>query len=212
MLAKEAESAFSRLPSREPVVGFLRDELSASVEALRLGITAALSNEPLAGLILARFELETAIRLSWIMGEGQDPEKVRTRLRRLEKLELRQLIEASDAMSEVSGRSCPGFTKVAVFHSISSAGADLESDYRVRVTAISVPDAVHELVSASRCSEPRTICDRSSGQIEAHQAPSFRPLYHADEGQNISVDVTVVAEERYGGCAPGADLSELTDR
>lgn len=102
MLAEEADAALQGLPDGHPIANYLRDEISISADALRFGTTSALAEEPFAALVFARFGVETAIRISWVMGAGAEDEKVRTRLRRLEKLELRQLLSASDAISQVS--------------------------------------------------------------------------------------------------------------
>ena len=100
-LAEEAWTFLNAFPAPDPAIDYVRRELLLCTEALRLGITAAHVKDNLAAVVLGRVLVESAIRLSWIMGEGSaDADAVSRRLKRLEKLDVRALLDASTVAAQ----------------------------------------------------------------------------------------------------------------
>lgn len=101
-LATEAESFLATLPAGDAAAAWLTDEVRVATHALRLGITFAFLEEGFGALGFCRVVVESAIRLSWLMTDGPLEDHVRTRLGRLEKRDIGQLLAASKAVAELS--------------------------------------------------------------------------------------------------------------
>lgn len=101
-LAKEVESLLATLPTDDAAASWLRDELRVAINALRLGITFAHADERYAALGFCRLVIESAIRFAWLVAEGPVENQVRTRLGRLEKRDLQQLLDASKAIDDLT--------------------------------------------------------------------------------------------------------------
>lgn len=101
-LADEAAEMLATFPKDDATASYLHDELVVAMDALRLGITSALTDEPFVAMVCVRVIVEAAIRMSWLLAEGPNEPAIRVRLARLEKHDLEQAISASEKMDEVA--------------------------------------------------------------------------------------------------------------
>ncbi len=102
LLAGEVRNLIDELPQDDAAAGFVVTELEASLNALRLGITNAFTEELFAALAFCRVLVESAIRLVWLLSRGSDERNVRISMGRLEKRDIQQLLSASRSINESS--------------------------------------------------------------------------------------------------------------
>jgi len=150
MLATEAAEMLETFPDDDPTASYLRDELMVAVDALRLGISSALAEEPFAAMVYIRVIVETAIRMSWLLTEGTDENAIRTQLARLEKHDLEQIVTASEKMDQVA-----------------HWGAILENDEELR--------ALLSKLSGASAPDVRTMAKEDRGSHRRGRLPSSRP-------------------------------------
>jgi hypothetical protein len=101
-MADEAASFLASLPAKDPWARYLREEGKSVSEAFRRGIEAGLVRDALPSVVFGRLVLETAIRMVWVGDQPGNADATRTRLGRLEKRDLAQLIRASDTIAVMS--------------------------------------------------------------------------------------------------------------
>lgn len=101
-LASEAEAFVRALPDH-PVADYLAREARSMTEAFRRGTHAAIEADTLGSLVFGRLVIETAIRMLWLAAQVDDIDSTRSRLGRLEKRDLSEILRASDAIHKLTG-------------------------------------------------------------------------------------------------------------
>lgn len=105
VLTGEAEALVARLPPDEEAARYLRDEMRVAIDALKVGVDFARTDDRWGAWVFGRVVVETAIRLSWLtamkQGERPTPEFVRQRIRRIEKRDWQFLLAFSEIQNEL---------------------------------------------------------------------------------------------------------------